>query len=82
MLALQDISKSFGTRALFDRASLRIGLHDRVALVGPNGAGKTTLFEMIAGRVSPDGGAISRNKTAVIGYLAQELYQDESGTVL
>ncbi|HTP42727.1 MAG TPA: ABC-F family ATP-binding cassette domain-containing protein, partial [Nitrospiria bacterium] len=82
MLALQDISKSFGTRVLFDRASLRIGLHDRVALVGPNGAGKTTLFEMIAGRVSPDGGAISRNKTAVIGYLAQELYQDESGTVL
>jgi len=82
MLALQDISKSFGTRVLFDRASLRIGLHDRVALVGPNGAGKTTLFEMIAGRVSPDGGAISRNKSAVIGYLAQELYQDESGTVL
>jgi ATP-binding cassette subfamily F protein 3 len=82
MLALQEISKSFGTRVLFDRASLRIGLHDRVALVGPNGAGKTTLFEMIAGRLSPDSGVISRNKNAVIGYLAQELYQDESGTVL
>ncbi|MBI3621549.1 MAG: ABC-F family ATP-binding cassette domain-containing protein [Nitrospirae bacterium] len=82
MLALQDISKSFGTRVLFDRVSLRIGLHDRVALVGPNGAGKTTLFEIIAGRLSPDSGVISRNKNAVIGYLAQELYQDESGTVL
>jgi ATP-binding cassette subfamily F protein 3 len=82
MLALQDISKSFGTRVLFDRVSLRIGLHDRVALVGPNGAGKTTLFEIIAGRISPDSGVISRNKNAVIGYLAQELYQDENGTVL
>jgi len=82
MLSLQDISKSFGTRVLFDQVSLRIGLHDRVALVGPNGAGKTTLFEIIAGRLSPDGGVISRNKNAVIGYLAQELYQDENGTVL
>jgi ATP-binding cassette, subfamily F, member 3 len=82
MLALQDISKSFGTRVLFDQASLRIGLHDRVALVGPNGAGKTTLFEIIAGHLTPDGGGVSRNKNAVIGYLAQELYQDENGTVL
>ncbi len=82
MLAIQDISKTFGGRVLFDQASMRIGLHDRVALVGPNGAGKTTLFEIIAGHLSPDNGAISRNKSAVIGYLAQELPSESAGTIL
>ncbi len=82
MLSIQDISKTFGGRVLFDQASMRIGLHDRVALVGPNGAGKTTLFEIIAGHLSPDNGAISRNKSAVIGYLAQELPSESAGTIL
>ena len=82
MLSIQNISKSFGGRTLLDGASLRIGLHDRVALVGPNGAGKTTLFEIIAGNLSPDDGVISRNKNAVIGYLAQELPAETTETVL
>ncbi|MEW6324680.1 MAG: ABC-F family ATP-binding cassette domain-containing protein [Nitrospirota bacterium] len=82
MLSVQNITKAYGGRTLLSGASLRIGLHDRVALVGPNGAGKTTLFEMIAGRLSPDGGVISRNKNAVIGYLAQELPAETAETVL
>jgi ATP-binding cassette subfamily F protein 3 len=82
MLSLQQVSKAYGGRVLFDNASLRIGLHDRVALVGPNGAGKTTLFEIIAGELSPDRGTIGRNKNAVIGYLPQELETEADGRVL
>jgi ATP-binding cassette, subfamily F, member 3 len=82
MLSLQLVSKAYGGRVLFEDASLRIGLHDRVALVGPNGAGKTTLFEIIAGELSPDRGTLSRNKSAVIGYLPQELPGDTRGPVL
>ena len=82
MLSIQNISKAYGGRVLFNTTSLRIGLHDRMALVGPNGAGKTTLFEMIAGHLSPDKGTISKNKSAVIGYLAQELPAQATGSVL
>jgi ATP-binding cassette, subfamily F, member 3 len=82
MISIQQITKRFGGRVLFREASLRIGIEDRVALVGPNGAGKTTLIEMIAGRVTPDGGTIAINKKAVIGYLTQELEAHEGKTVL
>lgn len=82
MISIQQVSKRFGGRTLFNEASLRIGIEDRMALVGPNGAGKTTLIEMIAGRISPDSGTITINKKAVIGYLTQELEAHRGKTVL
>jgi ATP-binding cassette subfamily F protein 3 len=82
MLSLQQVSKAYGGRVLFENVSLRIGLHDRAALVGPNGAGKTTLFEIIAGEISPDRGTVGRNKSAVIGYLPQEPEAESAGGVL
>lgn len=82
MISIQQISKRFGGRVLFNEASLHIGLEDRVALIGPNGAGKTTLLEMISGRISPDSGAITINKKAVIGYLTQDLEPQEGKSVL
>ncbi len=82
MISIQQISKRFGSRVLLKDTSLRIGLEDRVALVGPNGAGKTTLLEMIAGRMSPDSGAITINKKAVIGYLTQELEAHQGTSLL
>jgi ATP-binding cassette subfamily F protein 3 len=82
MISIQQITKRFGGRTLFDEASLQIGIEDRIALVGPNGAGKTTLIEMIAGRLSPDSGSIAVNKKAVLGYLTQELEAHQGKTVL
>ena len=82
MISIQQISKRFGGRVLFNEASLRIGIEDRVALVGPNGAGKTTLLEMIAGKISPDSGTITINKKAVVGYLTQELEAHQGKSVL
>ena len=68
----QEPHKSFGARALFDDATLRVGARDRVALVGPNGSGKTTLLEMIMGLQAPDDGTIERAGDVVVGYLPQE----------
>ncbi|MBI4715712.1 MAG: ABC-F family ATP-binding cassette domain-containing protein, partial [Nitrospirae bacterium] len=82
MISIQQISKRYGGRVLFEEASLQIGMEDRMALVGPNGAGKTTLFEMIAGNITPDSGAIAVNKKAVVGYLTQELSGETGKTVL
>ena len=49
MIQLQDLTKSFGDRVLFDRVTWQITDRERVGLCGPNGAGKTTLLRMMAG---------------------------------
>jgi ATP-binding cassette subfamily F protein 3 len=82
MLTLHEIRKAYGSRVLFDGASLQVGARERVALVGPNGAGKTTLFEMIAGRLSPDSGQVQSQKGVVIGYLPQEIIELKGKTIL
>lgn len=57
---------------MFSDVSLRLGEHDRLALVGPNGAGKTTLLRIISGQESADEGDVVLAKGARIGYLEQE----------
>jgi ATP-binding cassette subfamily F protein 3 len=73
MLHLTDISKSFGSQTLLDKASLHVKPGMRVGLVGPNGAGKTTLLRLIVGEMSLDGGEISARKDLRIGFLPQEI---------
>lgn len=73
MIAITDVSKSYGERTLFRGVSLHVSAHDRIAVIGPNGSGKTTLLEIIAGRATPDSGTISRRKGTTIGYLEQEI---------
>ena len=73
MLSFNNISKSFGTRVLFDNVTFTLGNRERVGLVGRNGHGKTTLLNIIAGFDSPDSGSIIAPKGYKIGYLAQKL---------
>ena len=72
LLQLENISKSFGGRTLFENVSLRLQQYDRVALVGPNGAGKTTLLNIISGREDADSGKVIVSSTSQVGYLEQE----------
>ena len=44
---------------------------ERLGIVGLNGSGKTTLLNMIAGRLAPDGGSVTRGETVKIGYFSQ-----------
>jgi len=67
----EHVSIAFGTRILLDDVSLGIGQGQRIGLVGRNGAGKTTLMNLVAGRLQPDSGRISRNRDARIGLLDQ-----------
>jgi len=69
-LAAHEITKAYGAVTVLDRASLRVGPHDRVGIVGPNGIGKSTLLRVLAGLDEPDGGAVAR--TGAVGYLPQE----------
>ena len=82
MLTLANIAKSYGERVLFERVNLRLGAHDRLALVGDNGAGKSTLLKIIAGTLLPDEGTVALGKGAILGYLEQEAIEMSGHTVL
>jgi ATP-binding cassette subfamily F protein 3 len=72
MIAVENLSKSFGPQLLFDNISFKINRRERVGLVGKNGHGKTTLFRILAGLESPDSGSVSIPKNYRIGYVEQE----------
>src|SRR5213079_3206070 len=72
MIQLQDLTKSFGDRVLFDHVTWQITDRERVCLCGPNGSGKTTLLRMMAGLDEPDSGAILKPAALTVGYLPQD----------
>jgi ATP-binding cassette subfamily F protein 3 len=75
MVTLDDVSVRFGREALFDDLSWTITPEShRIGLVGPNGAGKTTLLKLIAGRMTPDSGRVTREGVSV-GYLEQDVQE-------
>ena len=73
MLAINNISFYFGSRPLYENASLHIKPKDRIGLIGANGTGKSTLLRLIVGEYAPDEGSISRAKDCTIGFLNQDL---------
>jgi ATP-binding cassette subfamily F protein 3 len=72
VLSLENLSYSIAGRALLERASLIVDPGRRIGLIGRNGAGKSTLLKLIAGELSPDGGAIRLGQRVRLGYVAQE----------
>src|SRR2546425_2462135 len=72
MIQLQELTKSFGDRVLFDHVTWQITDRERVGLCGPNGAGKTTLLRMMGGFDEPDSGAILKPAALTVGYLPQD----------
>ncbi|MFN8355734.1 MAG: ABC-F family ATP-binding cassette domain-containing protein [Spirosomataceae bacterium] len=73
MISITNLSFYFGSRALYDGASLHIKPKDRIGLIGANGTGKSTLLRMINGEYQPDGGTISKSGDCTIGFLNQDL---------
>ena len=71
LLNCQSISKSFGTRVVFQDLSLSIFSGDRIGLIGPNGFGKSTLLNILSGIDKPDSGIIAPRKNLRIGYVPQ-----------
>ena len=73
MITINNLSKSYGTRVLFDNLSFSVGKGEKIGLVGRNGYGKTTLLKMITGEAEYDSGEIQIPKNYKIGYLKQHL---------
>jgi branched-chain amino acid transport system ATP-binding protein len=58
ILAVEAISKSFGSLKVVDGLDLRVPAGEALGIIGPNGAGKTTLFNLITGALDPDAGRV------------------------
>ena len=58
ILELQNVSKSFGALRVTDDVSFAVAEGEALGIIGPNGAGKSTLFNLIAGNIPPDAGAV------------------------
>ncbi|WP_118951119.1 ABC transporter ATP-binding protein [Taibaiella helva] len=73
LLALNNVSFSFGARPMLTEANWQIGEGERIGLIGPNGAGKSTLLRLIMGEYSIDSGNIQRANDTSIGFFNQDL---------
>ncbi len=72
-LQIENISKSYGPKTLFDRIGFNINEGDKIALIAPNGAGKTSLLRILAGEDKSDsGGRITFLKDIRIAFLKQD----------
>ena len=71
-LQVENLTKSFGNRLLFENISFGIDQGQRVALIAQNGTGKTTLLNLLTGRESQDSGTITYRRDIRVGCLTQD----------
>ena len=77
-LSVENISKSFGERVLFEGLSFGLSFGDKVALIANNGTGKTSMLKIIAGNDISDTGKITLRNGIRVGYLEQEpVFRDD-----
>ncbi len=65
------LTKSFGTKKLFENLNFMLPPNGIVGVIGPNGAGKTTLFRLIMKQMQPDAGTFDVGETVKIAYVDQ-----------
>jgi ABC transport system ATP-binding/permease protein len=82
MLTVENLSKTYGEKQLFNNISITIGEKERVGLIGINGTGKSSLLKIIAGLDQPDDGKIITGKDYSISFLDQQPDLDAAKTVL
>ena len=81
-LQIENISKSYGPKILFEKIGFNINEGDKIALIAPNGTGKTSLMRILAGKDKSDsGGKIMFLKDIKIAFLEQEYEFDPEKSV-
>ncbi len=80
-LTVENISKSYGERVLFENISFGINKDQKIAFVAKNGSGKTSILNIIAGKDTPDSGQVVSRKGLHIAYLAQDQNFDVNLTI-
>ena len=72
VIELENVSKSYGDKLLFENLSFSLPQGGIVGVIGPNGAGKTSLFRLITQQAEPDTGSIDIGPTVEMAYVDQE----------
>jgi len=81
LLSVEEISKSYGEKVIFDSISFGVNQGQKIALIAKNGCGKTSILNIIAGQDSPDKGQVVFRKGIKVAYLSQEPLLDPKLTV-
>jgi len=71
VIEVDNISKSFGDRLLFDKVSFTVPKGAIVGIIGANGMGKSTLFKILTGAEQPDSGSVRLGETVKLAYVDQ-----------
>ena len=82
ILNVENASKSFQNKVLFQDANFYMQEGEKVALIGKNGGGKSTLLRVIAGEEELDRGTVVKKRNLKIAYLPQETKFPEEESVL
>ncbi|EJL65371.1 ABC-F family ATP-binding cassette domain-containing protein [Flavobacterium sp. CF136] len=80
-LSVENISKSFGERTLFDNISFGINKDQKIAFIAKNGSGKTTIMSIINGLDEPDTGQVVLRKGIRMAFLSQNNNLQEELTI-
>lgn len=81
-LTVENVSKSFGERLLFDQITLGLDVGQKAALIARNGTGKTSLLNIITGNDSPDTGLVTIRNDIRLAYLPQNPEFSPASTVI
>ena len=81
-ITIQELSKSFGGRDIFNNFSLEVDSGVRLCVCGPNGTGKSTLLRLLAGVEPADGGRVILPRGCRLGFVEQELSEEALDTPL
>ena len=82
ILTVENLSKSYGEKILFENINFTIDNGDKIGLVGVNGTGKSTFIKTIAGVVTPDYGSMIKARGLQIESLLQDAELEPDNTVL
>ncbi len=78
LITIENVSKGFTERMLFDNVSLGINEGDRIGIIGINGTGKSTFLKILAGLEEPDSGTVIKGREVRLAYLPQTpVFSDE-----
>ena len=81
ILSLENVSKTYGIKPLFESVSFGLDESDKVGVIGANGSGKSTLLRVIAGEERPDTGRVVIANEKVVAFLSQNPSYDPDQTV-